>query len=169
MISLALCEMLSDSLNSVGPLGLWRMSREGTFDERWIESWKYENGPLISGMAAAWSIAIGAALTAGLGHVKSRWKLWAALAGALFGLLIFTGVASFLSQAQYRQAEGNEIDRFLSCFWLLDRCWGWIAIGLLIAVVGMPLGRALRRAFANGDARRWRAMRRRARQRRMPT
>jgi hypothetical protein len=46
---------------------------------------------------------------------------------------------------------------------------GWLLVGLLIAIVGVPLGRMLRRSFAQGDGKRWRALLRRARKRRLAT
>jgi hypothetical protein len=165
--SLGVSEMFCDSLNSVGPVGLWRLSRDGGLDDRWIESWKYENGPLIACVSVAWCVGLGAALTAGLGHIRRRWVVWSLFGGAMLAWLLLAGFMEFLNRATYMRWSEDSLPPLPSYFWQLDRHWGWICVGLGLAMLGAPLGRALRRTFAKGEARRWIAILRRARKRRM--
>ncbi len=168
--SLGLPQMLSDTFNQAGPLEVWRMSRAGELDGRWMEGWKGENGPLIAGVGVAWCIGVGAALTAGFGHARRRWAVWAIFAGALVGLSVLAEFfESYVDRAMYRQQASDPMPEVSAQFSHLYRTGGWMAVGLGVAVAGVPLGRGLRRAFAKGDARRWGAMRRRVRRRRLAT
>lgn len=156
--------MLADSLNSLSPLQVFDLWRSGSLDAKWIQSWTQDGGTLIAGAGVAWSIGIGATLTAGFGHVR-RWKLWLTFGAAFLGLLVIDGLLSYTSRAAYGNAT-SEGTSFASYFYELRRLSGWLLVGMIIAIAGAPLGRLIRRGLSKGDARRWDALRRRLRRRR---
>lgn len=165
--TIGICSMLSDSLNSISPLDMWRMSRDGELDSRWWENWDHESGPLTAGMGIAWSIAVGATLTAAFAHVRRRWVIWLLFVAAVAGVLLLDGAIRFVGRGMNIQNADMAIPPLGEIFWEFNRMSGWLLVGLLLAAAGVPLGRALRRSFAKGDGKRWRASLRRARKRRL--
>ena len=163
-ISIGIAAMLSELFNSVGPYELWRMVVSGELDSRWWDNWAQDSGQLIVGVAIAWCIAAGAALTIAFAHIRHRWIVWSLFATTLFGSLAMNDALNYVSRAMNQQQFAEQ---FVQIFWDFDRISGWLAVGLAIAIAGIPLGRVLRRPLSTADSRRWRARLRRARKRKL--
>ncbi len=166
-VTLLLSVMLNESLNSVGPLALWQLARAGDLDARWWEDWSRDSGPTIAGVGIAWSIALGAALTTAFFHVRRRWIIWVSFASVSLGSFAIEAATNFAWRARNSPSAASTLVICRENILYFNHHASWIIVGLLIAIAGIPLGRLLRRAFARTDAARWRALLRRARQRRL--
>jgi hypothetical protein len=166
-ITIGVCSTLGESLHNLGPLQLAQRMREGTIDADWIESWKQGNGPLIVGVSAGWCIAVGATLTAGLAHVRRRWTLWALMVCAVAGVLLVNAAQSWAMGAAYHPSSGGRVVAMTAHLAAFRRLSGWLAMGLALAPLGIPVGLALRGTLAKRDARRWIKKLARSRRRRL--
>lgn len=120
--------------------------------------------PIVLGLVALLSVGIGAWLTIGLAHWR-RWVAWAAFSACVAALMsLDVLVAPFVISMLDRSLVGHIHLLFRPELWYIRLAL--LAAMMVVAVVGVPAGGALRRVWQVVSRNRWKARRRRIRRRR---
>ena len=98
-ITIGLAAMVSETWRGISLWELLKDVRAGGPEPETIASWRENFGPAIAGVAGAWSVAAGATLAAGLGHVRRRWMVWGALIAAVTGVMLMEGAQNYVNHA----------------------------------------------------------------------
>ena len=169
-ITIGLASMVSETLRGTSLWDLLQEVRAGGPDANAVSLWHADYGPGIAGVAAAWCVASGAMLSAGLGHVRRRWVVWGALVGAVAGVMLFDGAMDYVRHASRMLPRHDDHGpQMWTYFDMFRRLGSWMLPGLAIALLGIPLGRSLRRALAKQVRQGWIKKLARARKRRYAT
>lgn len=129
---------------------------------RWIENY----GPQLLLLCAAWFVLMGTAASGGAAYVRARWKVWL----TIFALpWVFIGLGYVVHIARLIDLNvGLGTDLVMPSFHTEQQFYaGGQIIGWFLAPLGIPIGRALRRAGIRREQRRWIKKLARARKRRL--
>ena len=166
--TIGLASMVSQTWRGMSFWELVRDVRGGGPTSETVDAWREEYGPGIAGVGAAWCVAVGATLAAGLGHVRRRWMVWGAMGAAVAGWLLLDGFMSFVNQeSRMWPSHENHGPQIWTYFDVFGRLGSWMVPGLAIALLGVPLGQSLRGMMAKRERMRWIKKLARARKRRL--
>lgn len=163
--SIAVAAIVGESLSG---LGLWELVQHtlGEVDlEPEVKRWRDDFGPQLLVVYVGWFIGMGVAASGGLWHVRRRIWVWAAVFGLPWALLGLFAVIHLVDR--WNRGFPNPAPLFDAGF--VSDTWfvaGAQVPGWLLALLGIPIGRMLRRAGVRRDQRRWMKKLARARKRR---
>ncbi len=163
-----LASLVSETWRGISFWDLVKEFRTGGPEQESMIAWRDDFGPAIAGVGAAWSLAAGAMLAAGFAHVRRRWVVWGALIAAVAGAMLMAAVQQFVDH-EWRMLPGQEdhgATLWMDCDFF-RRVGSWMVPGFGMALLGVPLGRSLRRTLAKRERMRWIRKLARARRRRM--
>lgn len=163
--SMGVSSIVQDSLAGLRPSELVGHYLGEPDLEQDVARWRANSGLQLLVLYVGWFVGMGVAASGGLAHVRQRVWVWLAVFGLPWVLVALTAVIHVLD----RWSQGFPIHAPLmdAGFVANTRFYvGVQAVGLPLALLGVPLGRVLRRASFRRDQRRWIKKLARARKRR---
>ncbi len=118
-----------------------------------VERWREDHGPPRAVFLVCWFIAMGAVASGGLAHERARWKVWVVLFGLPWVFMGLDILGHVIDRDPAAIARGSWIDaRYAAALSFGAKVQ---VFGLACAMLGIPIGRALRRGAERRERRRW--------------
>lgn len=130
-----------------------------------IDRWRDAYGPAMLGLYAAWFIVFGAAITAAFAHVRRAWIPWCVMFAVLLGAPLLGSLIMVAENAAIVRSNEGVWQELRSRWHVIAPEMTNLALGLVLAPLGIPIGLRLRRAAARARQLRFKSALNRARKR----